>query len=34
VDNVFFPSGIIKDSKKNVRLLFNKDWAFVFPIFK
>ena len=34
IDNAFFPSGIVRDLKKGKKLLFNKDWAFVFPILK
>ena len=34
VEKIFFPSGIIEDLKKGAKLLFNKDWAFVFPILK
>ena len=34
VKNIYFPSGIIEDLKKGAKLLFNKDWAFVFPILK
>lgn len=31
IDNVFFPSGIISQLKIGKKLLFDQDWAFVFP---
>ena len=32
IENVFLPSSIISDLENNAKLLFNQDWAFVFPI--